>query len=206
MRSKTDPTRYSIGDLERLAGMNRRTIHFYVAQEVLPPPEGAGVAAKYTEEHLQRLILVKQLKKGHLKLAGIKAELSGLSVQRLRELSQQIEKQGPQKWNYEALADWIEERPDRNLAEVREDISIYGQPKYSLGRRGGESADHDQGRSSEEPTASFITYKSELENTSWERHRVIDGVEMHIRQDIADEHKTDIETIMKKLRQIMEAE
>lgn len=57
---------YTIGELEELAGVPRRTIYFYVQQGILPPPRGAGLAARYDEVHLARLRAIPHLRaQGH---------------------------------------------------------------------------------------------------------------------------------------------
>jgi len=53
---------YTISELEELAGVPRRTIYFYVQQGVLPPPRGAGLAARYDEVHLSRLQAIPRLR------------------------------------------------------------------------------------------------------------------------------------------------
>jgi DNA-binding transcriptional MerR regulator len=50
---------YSIGSLADAAGVSRRTVHFYVQRQLLPPPEGLGRGALYTDEHLARLLEIK---------------------------------------------------------------------------------------------------------------------------------------------------
>jgi DNA-binding transcriptional MerR regulator len=39
-------TGYTVSDLESLTGINRRTIHFYVKEGVIPGPSGAGGGAR----------------------------------------------------------------------------------------------------------------------------------------------------------------
>lgn len=46
---------FTIGELESASGILRRTIYFYVQQGILPPPAGAGLAARYHSAHLNRL-------------------------------------------------------------------------------------------------------------------------------------------------------
>jgi DNA-binding transcriptional MerR regulator len=52
----------TIGDLEDLTGVPRRTIYFYVQQSILPPPSGAGLAARYHRSHLLRLRAIPRLR------------------------------------------------------------------------------------------------------------------------------------------------
>lgn len=50
---------YSIGALAAAAGVSRRTVRFYVQRDLLPPPDGLGRGAQYTEAHLARLLQIK---------------------------------------------------------------------------------------------------------------------------------------------------
>ena len=52
-------------ELEQATGIPRTTIHFYFREGMLPAPEKSAVnAAVYTDEHVQRLLLIKRLKDG----------------------------------------------------------------------------------------------------------------------------------------------
>src|SRR5919109_4051628 len=63
---------YTITELSELSGVNRRNIHFYVQQSLLPPPEGAGLGARYTDEHLLRLRAIPALRSRGLRLDEIR--------------------------------------------------------------------------------------------------------------------------------------
>ena len=66
---------YSLAELAQLADVTPRTIRFYVAQGLLPSPEAAGPRTTYTDEHLERLLLIKKLQSAGLPLATIRAQL-----------------------------------------------------------------------------------------------------------------------------------
>lgn len=60
------PDRYAIGDLASLGGVTRRTVRYYVQEELLPPPFGVGRGNHYGQEHLDQLRRVKALQEvGH---------------------------------------------------------------------------------------------------------------------------------------------
>ena len=82
---------YSMAELERLSGVKRRIIHFYVKERVISPPIGTKGIAKYTERQLLSLQLIKHLKKSHLKLLGIKETLEALSVEEMRSMLEKAE-------------------------------------------------------------------------------------------------------------------
>ena len=67
---------YTIGELVSLSGVNRRNVHFYVQQGLLPPPEGAGLAARYSDEHLLCLRAIPLLRNRGLRLDEIRERLT----------------------------------------------------------------------------------------------------------------------------------
>jgi DNA-binding transcriptional MerR regulator len=78
--------RYSVKELAMRAGVTPRTIHYYVGEGLLPPPEGGGPASAYGEDHLLRLQLIRRLKDEYLPLAEIRRRLAGLGRDELRAL------------------------------------------------------------------------------------------------------------------------
>ena len=61
-----DDQRYAIGDLASLGGVSRRTVRYYVQEDLLPPPFGVGRGNHYGQEHLDQLLRVKALQEaGH---------------------------------------------------------------------------------------------------------------------------------------------
>ena len=82
-------TEYSIQELSEITGLPRRTIHFYVQQGLMPPPEGAGVGTRYFEQHLLCLRLIPLLREKGLKLDEIRERLKGLNETALGVLFEQ---------------------------------------------------------------------------------------------------------------------
>ena len=62
-------------ELADRAGVSIRTVRYYLQQGLLPKPEARGPGAHYTEEHLDRLLLIKRLQREHLPLAEIRRVL-----------------------------------------------------------------------------------------------------------------------------------
>ena len=67
---------YTIGELVSLSGVNRRNVHFYVQQGLLPPPQGAGLGARYSDEHLLCLRAIPVLRNRGLRLDEIRERLA----------------------------------------------------------------------------------------------------------------------------------
>jgi DNA-binding transcriptional MerR regulator len=77
---------FSIQDLSDKTGVPRRTIHFYTQQGILPPPLGAGLAAKYDETHLLRLQLIPVLRSEGLRLDQIRERFQEMNPADLSDL------------------------------------------------------------------------------------------------------------------------
>ena len=67
-----DPSPLDLSALADRAGVSTRTVRYYIQQGLLPKPDARGPGAHYTEEHLDRLLLIKRLQKEHLPLAEIR--------------------------------------------------------------------------------------------------------------------------------------
>lgn len=76
--------RYDIQELTEVSGVPRRTIYFYVQQGILPPPDGAGLAARYTDAHYLRLRLIPILRQQGLRLDDIRDHFAAMSEDALR--------------------------------------------------------------------------------------------------------------------------
>ena len=69
-----DDPRYAIGDLADLGGVSRRTVRYYVQENLLPPPFGVGRGNHYGQAHLDRLLRVKALQEAGRTLDEIRRE------------------------------------------------------------------------------------------------------------------------------------
>ena len=63
---------YKVSELANKAGVTKRTIHYYISKGLLLPPKGTGVNSIYTEEHLNRLLLIKKLQSEYMPLNKIR--------------------------------------------------------------------------------------------------------------------------------------
>ncbi len=93
--SYSETEEYSLKDLCREAEVTERTIRYYIQEDLLPPPEGAGQATRYTGEHLLRLRIIRRLKEEYLPLSEIRRRLTGLSMDELESLAAKLEETTP---------------------------------------------------------------------------------------------------------------
>ena len=63
--------RYNIEELCRMAGVKRRTVHFYVQEKLLPPPAGRGMGGFYGQRHVELLVEILRLRKEGRSLRAI---------------------------------------------------------------------------------------------------------------------------------------
>jgi len=70
----TSAARYAIGDLARLAGVSRRTVRYYVQENLIPAPLGVGRGNHYGPEHLEQIIRVKAMQEAGNTLDEIRRE------------------------------------------------------------------------------------------------------------------------------------
>ena len=82
----SNASRMSLGELTDAAGVSVRTVRYYIAEGLLPPPEGTGPGSAYTQGHLDRLRLIQRLKEAYLPLKEIRRRLSGLGDEDVRRM------------------------------------------------------------------------------------------------------------------------
>lgn len=75
-------TRYAVGDLATLGGVSRRTVRYYVQEELIPPPLGLGRGMHYTDSHLKRLLQVKALQEEGFPLDAIRERFRAETTQK----------------------------------------------------------------------------------------------------------------------------
>jgi DNA-binding transcriptional MerR regulator len=160
---------YSITELEKLTGLGRRTIHFYIKEGVVPPPEGLGSTAKYVETHYLRLRLIKYLQRTHLKLSGIKEFLDSMQIEDMRDYL------GKAETNSGIESDLSITSFSKSLSSAYDHLSLSTENADMF-------SDHEDDL--------LINYLKTVpappssKRSSWRHIEIADGVEMHIREDV----------------------
>jgi DNA-binding transcriptional MerR regulator len=77
MDPTTDQPTYSLDQLAELAGVNRRTVRYYIQLGLLDSPEGQTRAAHYTWQHLKQLLEVRGYTEQGFSLERIGALMRG---------------------------------------------------------------------------------------------------------------------------------
>jgi DNA-binding transcriptional MerR regulator len=125
---------YTITELEKLTGLNRRTIHFYTKLRIIPPPKGRAGGARYSNIHVFRLRLIKHLQPTHLKLTGIKEYLDSLQQRDLEMQFEKLEREAIEKLRAKASRSGQSEKsksgPIQNLLEKIADSRQVGKSSW----------------------------------------------------------------------------
>lgn len=82
---------WSVRDLAEQAGTTVRTIHYYIAEGLIPPPQGTTRNASYSAAHLARLRLIAALRDEGLALASIRQRLAPLSDEQALEVAGELD-------------------------------------------------------------------------------------------------------------------
>lgn len=115
--------RLSLAELTERAAVTVRTVRYYIAEGLLPPPVTAGRQSAYTEGHLDRLRLIARLKDAYLPLREIRRRLAGLDDDGVRALLDQDEPDSQARPREDSARDYL----DRVLAARSQ-----GEPSRSL--------------------------------------------------------------------------
>ena len=103
---------YSLEDLEEELGVTARTIHFWVQSGLLDGPGAGRGSRRYTDEHRDRIQVIKQLRDEGLSLADIRKRLNRESAASLRALAAQVDSVGeaPRSEASRIIQGWLAER------------------------------------------------------------------------------------------------
>lgn len=80
---------YRLAELTAATGATPRTVRYYIVEGLLPPPQGVGPAAVYTDAHRDRLLLIARLKGEYLPLREIRRRLAAMNDNAVRAALQE---------------------------------------------------------------------------------------------------------------------
>lgn len=205
--------RFTIGELAERAQVTPRTIRYYTAEGVLPPPDTRGRYALYSKEHLHRLQLVNRLKLSHLPLNEIRARLNQLGPQQVEQLLREDQMLPQPESAIEYLAH-ILERPATPQHKVREHTAppsaIYApQSTDDYQRLSSTQPDHlIRGRQGATPVArprSFLRraeVDTDVGGETWQRHTLTPGVELHVQSNIMQQNNSQIKQLLERAQEL----
>jgi DNA-binding transcriptional MerR regulator len=181
-----------------LTGVSPRTVYFYVQQGLLPPADGAGRGAKYTEVHRDRLRLIRQLQDQHLPLAEIRKQIEGLSGEELKELTGEPDVLPPDG-GADSSTEARSAKVEGSAADyIRSVLSGHRSPSV-----------HGGSRYSSPPMPSRLVTPHEPpspthgERSSWERISLAPELELHVRRPLSRVMNRKLERLLEFARALM---
>jgi DNA-binding transcriptional MerR regulator len=194
----------TLRELTDAAGVSVRTVRYYIAEGLLPPPAGSGPGSVYTAAHLDRLQVIHRLKGAYLPLKEIRRHLSGLDDDGVRALlSRDRDEAGP-----ESRFDQIF---DPSMADAREYLSMMESSQSyhtePLGLALPPSASAPSQRPRQRPVPSFAAPARPLpvqqaEATLWHRIPLGDEAELVISDEVYARHPDRVDWLVRWARKV----
>lgn len=188
----------TLEELTSDAGVTVRTVRYYIAEGLLPPPEGAGRAARYTEDHRNRLDLIASLKDRHLPLREIRQFLRDLSPEEIADHARRSREAGPREQRVDRLfmRSAPEGHPMRDYAALPPDTDAERAPGDALGYI----------RSIREPSP--VPYQAPpvpaaRQDQRWRRLEITPEAELMVTEEVWHRRREQIETLLSWARRIV---
>ena len=178
-------TEFGIKDIGTRGGVTPRTVHFYIQQGLLPPPDGAGRGARYTEAHLARLLLIRRLQKEHLPLNEIRRQLASLTDDQVGQALATGTPSSARTTN--SALDYIESLKSR--AGLKRRAPHASRPTMDA-----------VASLTAEPVHSLVRH------SQWERIVLNDDLELHIRRPLSRERNRFVEKLLAFVKQMTQEE
>lgn len=185
-------------------------------QGLLPAPFGAGGSAKYGEEHILRLTLIREMQNSHLKLTGIKEALDAMSIEEMKDLARKTGGLN-MTWDPQSVERWVAHTSqDKDVVRNEEPKAIYSESPAAMEVKEdsagfsfldaldkARSRDWVQRKESQGRPASRPMGKESMgEAVRWERISLADGIELHIRSDRHDRSRSKIVRLIDYCRKL----
>lgn len=211
-----DRSLLTIDDLAAYADVPVRTIRFYIAEGLLPGASTRGKGASYTQEHLERLQLIRLLVARHLPLAEIHALVTRLppgeasavlheEQARAGEISPGSSKPTSPKAYISALLDQARAYPGHSVAGPSSGGAGAGSKRQHRGAPQATSpapsapAAHTRVVApSPQPVDAHTHWQEQA--APWQRWELAPGIELQVRADIARTQPEMIEHALNAVR------
>jgi DNA-binding transcriptional MerR regulator len=177
-------TKYTLSELADQANVSTRTVRYYIQHDLLPPPSGAGPGAHYDDGHLDRLRLIKRLKKSHLPLAEIRKQIEPLSNEDVQAV----------------LVEESDEVTDTAIEYVRGILNVREEALRELPRSPQYFEFRDRSISPAPPKILEPT------RAQWERIGLSPDIEVHVRRPLSYQQNKAVNRILEAAREILKEE
>jgi len=178
-------TTYTLNELCEAADVSERTVRYYVTQGLLPSP-GTGRGVRWSQEHLERLQLIRELKDKHLPLAEIRRRLEGMAPAEVSALLASQQAQAPAS----SAADYV----SQVLAGIRP------APARKSKKRAAPS------KAAPSTPAPPVKAQQAVSRSTWERITLDAAVELHVRRPLSRAQDKRVQRLLTAARGIFDQE
>jgi DNA-binding transcriptional MerR regulator len=192
----SDETRYSLTELADLAGVTPRTVRYYLSSGLLPGVQ-SGPGAKYGEDHLGRLRLIRRLQRDHLPLAEIRRRLDGLDDDAIRGLADARDAPPPPDTALDYIRSVLSSPRPATSGPAFFALSTSA-PAPALAR---ESAPIGVAESVGDYTSPTT---NPVERSQWERVVLAPDVELHVRRPLSRTQNKRVDRLVTIARELLE--
>ena len=180
--------RYTLTELSTLVGVTPRTVRYYLTQGLLPSVGVSGPGAKYDDNHLARLRVIRRLQADHQPLAEIRHRLESLDDAAIAAIAAELTPDPPP----DSALDYIR----RVIAPARPSRAHYlreASPLFAA---------------TEAQPASFPPKPSgsqpRLERSQWERVDLAPDIELHVRRPLPRSTAKRVDRLIEIARDLLE--
>jgi DNA-binding transcriptional MerR regulator len=197
--STNDLPLLTVDELAASAGVPVRTVRFYIAEGLLPGASARGKGASYTQEHLDRLQLIRLLVARHLPLAEIRALLGRLPSAEVRAVVEE-----EQARTGEVAVQASKPSPKEYLSALLEQARGYPMHRPAEKAERSRDADSQVGHRPESPVPATSAPRASAPQHEpalpWHRWELAPGIELQVRADVARTEPAVIERVLNALR------
>lgn len=178
---------FELSELCDRAGVTRRTVRYYVQQGLLPAP-GMGPGTKYGRGHLDRLRLIRRYQRDHLPLAEIRKRLAQLDDDEVANILSTPAGRGDSASSAMRSAA-VPESGRGAVADYVASVLHEPQPAAHVAMSAAESLSE--------------TRSAPYERDRWDRFRLNDDVEIHVRRPLSREMNRRVEKLLEAAQDIL---
>jgi DNA-binding transcriptional MerR regulator len=176
-------------------------VRYYIAQGLLPAPDRVGRGAQYGDGHLYRLRLIRQLQAEHLPLAEIRARLSTLTAEDVRQASASPSPSEPP--GSESAVDYI-----HGVLAGHGHVVSAAAPRHSAPMPASPDLMTTMTMPAppavDEPDETLPMAATEPSRSQWDRVALAPDIELHIRRPLSRPLNKKVDRLIAIARQLLE--
>ncbi len=170
-----------IHELAEQAKTTIRTIRYYADEGLLPQPEIQGKYAYYSQEHVNRLELIRRMKDSYLPLKEIRQVLLSLSDDEVKQRLQEYDL-SPSDQSKPALDSSDRKSGEKALEYISQILGE--QSTHRKNNIAQTPVQYQAGRPRSEKPVTGLMVTTINQSETWHHIQIRDGIELNIRQPV----------------------